>query len=231
MLGIIIQARTQSKRLPNKSVRYMYKDQTLLDVVIKRLKKINPPIVVATSNKLQDKVICEIAEKNGVDWYRGKENDVLHRFIKCAEIFEFDKIIRVCADNPFIEPSNVTSLYTTLDRQEYDYIVHTINGNNVIWEGKYGFFGEYVTLDALKMVEKQTHNKRYREHVTLYIKEHLHKFNIKRIPSRYEKFINDENFKLSVDYEDEFIFARKIMKKTGMYAKPKKVIKCVKQES
>lgn len=40
--------------------------------------------------------------------YRGSGNDVLDRFIKAAEKFGVNKIVRICSDNPFIDYNGIT---------------------------------------------------------------------------------------------------------------------------
>lgn len=231
MLGIIIQARSRSKRLPYKCTTKIYKNQTLLDVVIKRIKKVfkDTTIVVATTLDRSDKEICKIAEENGVDWYRGPENNVLKRFIDCSRCFGFNDIIRVCADNPFIEPKTIKTLirFSEWDHK-YDYIVHTIRGKNVIWEGKFGFFAEYVTLGALKRIYRKTQDKKYLEHVTLFIHDNPNMFKICNINSYLRRFINDDSFKLSIDYKKELEFIKIIIKNVGIYATPLEVIQYIK---
>ena len=52
-LGIIIEARTNSKRFKNKILKKIYKNYSVLDYILKRLKtqKIIKNIVVATTTK------------------------------------------------------------------------------------------------------------------------------------------------------------------------------------
>ena len=57
--GIIVQARTGSTRLPNKVILPFYKDQCILDIILQRLKTLSYPLVVATSNHTNDKLLKE----------------------------------------------------------------------------------------------------------------------------------------------------------------------------
>ena len=97
MLGIIIQARLGSTRLPNKMLMPFYEQKGILELLIKRLQNEfnHIPIVVATTNKYQDVKIIELCKRLDVHSFAGDENDVLERFIRAGDYYQFDKIIRI----------------------------------------------------------------------------------------------------------------------------------------
>ena len=99
--GIIIQARTGSERLPGKVVKPFYHDKTILEIIIGRFSQLNYPIIVATTPHAADDMIVEIAQKCNAETFRGAEQDVLQRFIDCANEYQLSIVLRVCADNPF----------------------------------------------------------------------------------------------------------------------------------
>ncbi len=70
-ISIIIQARTGSTRLPNKIIKPFYKDKTLLDIIIYRLKEIDIPIIIATTENEKDDEVEEIGLNNKVNVFRG----------------------------------------------------------------------------------------------------------------------------------------------------------------
>ena len=57
-------------------------DISLLEIHLKRIKasKQIDKLIVATTKKKEDDVIVEFAKKENLDFYRGKENDVLDRY-------------------------------------------------------------------------------------------------------------------------------------------------------
>ena len=63
-ISCLIQARCGSKRFPNKMI-HKIKNRTLLDWVIKRVKKskLIDEVIIVTSNLKQDKKIIDIAKK------------------------------------------------------------------------------------------------------------------------------------------------------------------------
>ena len=63
-VGIIIQARLGSKRLPKKILKKI-NNQTIIEFLLKRLKSISfeHEIIIATTTKKEDKEILKIAKK------------------------------------------------------------------------------------------------------------------------------------------------------------------------
>ena len=61
-IGIIIQARMGSTRFPGKVLKKIYKNDTLLDVIIKNLKELNQKIIIATTNNSKDEEIVKVCK-------------------------------------------------------------------------------------------------------------------------------------------------------------------------
>ena len=81
----IIQARSSSKRFPKKIFRKI-KKRTLIEMVIRRLKKVKKikKIIVATSNKPSDDKLANYLKKKKINLYRGKLNDVTDRLYNAS---------------------------------------------------------------------------------------------------------------------------------------------------
>lgn len=175
-VGIIIQARIGSTRLPGKILKQFYGDKTLLETVISNLQKAGDvKIVVATSvNPDNDKLETFLKERH-ITVFRGSEDDVLSRFIGAAEENGLDGIVRICSDNPFLDWHGVADLIEKAKTSDVDYIGYRINDTPSI-KTHFGFWGEFVTLDALKRVVATTDEKPAHEHVTIYIYTHPEEF-------------------------------------------------------
>lgn len=67
--GIVIQARTGSTRMPAKILLPFDGEQTILDILLEKIKRDNPgvPVVVATTEKPADDTIETIARNSGND--------------------------------------------------------------------------------------------------------------------------------------------------------------------
>ncbi|MGB1043395.1 MAG: cytidylyltransferase domain-containing protein, partial [Tenacibaculum sp.] len=78
-IGIIIQARVGSTRLPNKIILPIEREFTFLDLLLSKIKKNFPtiPIILATSKNKENEILKKYAEKNKVGFFKGEENNVL----------------------------------------------------------------------------------------------------------------------------------------------------------
>ena len=54
-------------------------------------------------------------------YYRGSEEDVLERFIGAAREYDFHNLIRICADNPFLDVKGTVSLLNFHLENQNDY--------------------------------------------------------------------------------------------------------------
>ena len=153
-VGIIVQARTGSTRLPNKVLLPFHEGKGILELMIAKISNNSKlPIVIATSNNSSDENIIQLAKKCNVEFFVGSEKNVLKRFIDAAEHFNFSSIVRVCSDNPFLDMSDLNILSNENDA--YDYSCFSINGNPSILS-HVGFWAEKVSLKALKKIQKMS---------------------------------------------------------------------------
>ena len=208
-IGVIIQARMGSTRLPRKILREFYKGQTLLETVINNLKKVEgAKIIVATSVNPNNDELVEFLQERGIPVYRGSENDVLSRFIGAAEENEVDGIVRICSDNPFLDWHGVAALVEKAQTSEADYIGYRINNTPSI-KTHFGFWGEYVTLNALKHVAETTDNQLAHEHVTIHIYTHPDEYKCEWIEA--PDFLQGrDDIRLTVDNLEDFENAQKV---------------------
>lgn len=77
--GIIIQARANSTRYPEKVLKKIDKKNSVLGFQIKRVLNEfkNKNIFIATTIKKKDEKICLVAKNNNVNFFRGSEKNVL----------------------------------------------------------------------------------------------------------------------------------------------------------
>ena len=212
MISFIVQARGGSTRLPNKILLPFYNGKSILELLIAKLKQIDGvDIIIATSVNSNCDVIEQTARVNGVKCFRGSENDVLQRFIDAAEFYHVDQIIRVCSDNPFLEMASINKLVEKVTSQnEADYISFNIGGKPSI-KTHFGFWTEYVTLNALKQAKALTDESLYHEHVTNYIYANPSIFNVQWIDGP-ESIVKHLDIRLTIDTPEDFSNAQKIYK-------------------
>lgn len=211
MIGIIIQARTGSTRLPNKMLLPFYKGKGILETILKRLTsaELNIPIILATTVNSQDDKIEYIAQQNNVKVYRGSEDNVMERFIMAAEENNIQKIIRICADNPFLDIEAIKFQIKNFKESDVDYWCYSKSDKTPTIITHYGFWTEGVKLDALKRILIKTNNSLYLEHVTNYIYSHTADFKIhyEQISREIE---NVHDIRLTIDTIEDFELSQKI---------------------
>jgi len=216
MIAFIVQARLSSTRLPNKVNKKIYGKKTVLDICIENLRFFKHKIIIATTNNPKDKKIVEIAERNKVAYFRGSEENVLKRYIDCAEEFHISQIIRITSDNIFIQPNLLRRLINSIN-PELDYISYRMkSGINVVLT-HWGLFSEYVSLNALKKIIDLDPSEKAREHVTYYIYNHQEEFNIKYLP--VPKELNRNDIRLTIDNLEDYNICKQIyiyLKKHGL---------------
>ncbi len=210
-LGIIIQARTGSTRLPGKMVMPFDGAQSILEIIVDRFKE-RFPIVLATTTSEGDDVLAELAERKGIPVYRGNEQDVLSRFVEAGTAFGFETIVRLCADNPFVNVELLERLLDCYQGEDYGSFRYE-NGKPTIL-GHLGLFCEITTLDALKRAHALTENPLYLEHVTNYLYNHPDDFNVQLydLPATMNNY---EGIRLTVDTMEDFQITQKLYQKFG----------------
>ena len=122
-VGMIIQARMSSTRLPGKvlmSMPFGSKD-TILGVICKTLSSTGGKVIVATSINAENDAIAEYCNKIGVYCYRGNEDDVFSRFLAIQKEESFDVVFRFTADNPFIDLNKLGHFYQSFLDAEVAY--------------------------------------------------------------------------------------------------------------
>jgi spore coat polysaccharide biosynthesis protein SpsF len=100
-IGIVIQARMASTRLPNKVLMELGgKPMLQFQIDLLRHYDLPYPIIVATSENQLDDSLETFCGRNSIPCVRGSEEDVFGRFCLVAKEFDFDHIVRLTGDNP-----------------------------------------------------------------------------------------------------------------------------------
>lgn len=204
--GLIIQARLNSSRLPNKVLLRLPQqgDKTILDHIIARGQLVmpQPKIVLATSTKGENDVLEKEAIKNNVLFFRGEEEDVLARFFHAALTFGLETIVRLTADNPFVDPDIISQSLQTHHRSGADYTATTglPLGTNL----------EIFSFPALEKAFKEASLPEHREHVTPYLRLNPHLFDLHYLDLS-QGAPDQANWRLTIDNEADYALACAIL--------------------
>lgn len=213
-LCFMLQARVGSTRLPKKMILPFYDKRNILQLIIEKLKNSFPeiPIVLATSADPSNDELENLAFNLNCKVYRGSEEDVLYRFILAAEKFNFNNIIRVCADNPFLDIKEMKHLVNFINKNHnFDYVSFKINGRPSI-KSHFGFWAEYITLKTLKNVNNSISEKLYHEHVTNFIYENPNRFKINYLDAN-SVLKGHDDIRMTLDTLEDFTILSEIYSK------------------
>lgn len=202
---VIVQARMMSTRLPGKILKPFYNGHSILELQLERISKALPEYkcVVATTTNPADEEVVDTCEKLAVNCFRGSENDVLQRFIDCADTYKAERVVRVCSDNPFLDIGSLNELVKLDVDSGIDYLSYCdVNGTPAI-RTHWGLFAEVVSLDALKKVATETNDLFYHEHVTNYIYGNSSKFNVSLINAPAAVY-HREDLRFTIDTPTDF---------------------------
>lgn len=195
-VGVVIQARMGSTRLPGK-VLMPVAGKLLLDHVLGRLALLGYPVevVVATTDLPKDDAIARHCEAHGVSVFRGSESDVLDRYYRCAREHRFAHVVRLTADNPFTDMEELRRMIEQHLAQGNDY-THSFGCMPL------GVGAEIFTFAALERSVLEGDAPNHREHVNEYIQENPHIFRIGVLQVADGK--RQPDLRLTVDTEEDY---------------------------
>ena len=215
---IIIQARTGSTRLPQKMILPFYENEGIFSLLLKKLTSTfdKKDIILATSTNPNNDVLVEIAKHYDVNCFRGSENDVLQRFIDAAKEFNAENIIRVCADNPFLDVFYIELLVEKFEKFNCDYLSYITSDGTPSIKTHYGFWAEAVKLSALEKVKSLTDENLYHEHVTnfIYANRDIFDVNFFEIIPEIDRH---KDIRLTIDTQVDFDIQKEIYAKLNNY--------------
>jgi spore coat polysaccharide biosynthesis protein SpsF len=214
MLGIIIQARLGSSRMPEKIIKPFFNNTSIIEILIQKLVTTfpNTPIIISTTTNPKDDKLVNLCERLDVKYYRGNESNVLDRIIKTALFYKLNSLIRICSDNPFILMSEIEKLIEIGNLNKYDYASFSTSDNIPSILTHYGLWAEFVKLDCLISISKVSKDPKHLEHVTNFIYSEPNNFRSKLL--RIPKIVDDcKNVRLTIDSDEDFEISKEIFAK------------------
>ena len=206
--GIVIFSRMGSTRLPGKALLPLGKS-TVLGCVINQLRYCLgcDELVVATSNLKVDDPIASFAESQGVAVFRGAHSDVIGRTTSCMKFYDFQNIVRISGDSPFIDPELVDKALAIHHELSAD-ITTNIPGRTF----PYGQSVEVLSRKAVSELADKTTDAADREHVTSYVYKNKDEFNIQNFTAKSTKYAG---LRLVIDTASDYERALRIFSLVG----------------
>ena len=195
-IGIIIQARMGSTRLPGKILKKI-NDRVLLAHIIDRLSGLRNKVtvVVATSELERDNVVEQWCNEHKVKCFRGDEENVLKRYYDCATIYSFNHVVRMTADNPFPDIEELDKLIDYHIRENNDF-------SENFSQLPIGVGAEIFSFNTLADDMKNASQQHHFEHVDEYILENISQYKTGTLNVPEHK--NHPDVRLTVDTEEDY---------------------------
>lgn len=203
-IGIVIQARMGSTRLPSK-IMLPVNEHPIFQSQINRLKSIHYPLYIATTTVSADIAVVDFAKHNNIAYFRGNENNVLSRYYECAKKYKLDIIVRLTSDCPLIDPAlikNGLDQYLTIDDNNL-FLSNTINRTY-----PRGFDFEIFSFHLLKDAFNCAVDISDQEHVTPYIwKNKSGRVHIQQLIRGSDA----SKYRLTLDTQEDFLLLKTLI--------------------
>jgi spore coat polysaccharide biosynthesis protein SpsF len=204
----VIQARMGSSRLPGK-ILLDIKGFPMLARVVERVSRAETidEVAVATTEDREDDVVAQFCQDRGYTCIRGKNHDVLDRYMKAARETNAEIIVRITADCPLMDPDVIDRTVETFLSAYPEAQFGTNRGLNRI-ERTYpiGMDVEVMTFEALKLASHEAKEPYQREHVTPFLYETSGRFQKTSIDAGGE--YGDQRW--AVDTPEDLKFVREV---------------------
>lgn len=211
----ITQARYGSTRLPAKILKKVG-DKTLLEIHLSRIlqAKTIDKVKIATTDEEGSKFIVEVADKVGVDYFKGSVDDVLSRFYGTAAPEKPDYVVRLTSDCPLIDPCVIDVVVSFAIEHDYDYVVTDAASFPD------GLDTEVMKFSALEKAYNEANMTSEREHVTPYISKNgtavggslFKTFKLKNKVGEY----NANDYRITVDEPEDFEVIKHLIEHLGI---------------
>lgn len=204
----IIQARMGSTRLPGKVLMDLG-GMTVLARVVHRAKQCRrlDEVVVATTDREQDRAIVEETQRCGATVFRGSETDVLDRYFQATVYARADVVVRITSDCPLLDPGLLERMllrFHTLLRHGYpaDYLSNTQTRTY-----PRGLDIEIFTQAALTRAHREARDPFEREHVTPYFYRNPQSFALVEERNR----VDWSGYRWTLDTPEDFCFLQQLV--------------------
>lgn len=212
-VGIIVQARLGSTRLPKKVLLDLTDGKCILEYLLERLItcKLADKVIVATTKNPNDDLLANRLEKKGYLYFRGSEPDCLDRFYKTAKAFGLDIIVRITSDCPLIVPEIIDEMIVYyLENEKYlDYL-----SNRQFTNFPEGLDIEIFNIHMLKEAIMDADSADEREHINYYFLKRDNQYRIRYYNHNYG--YDYSRFKLSIDTINDYNMIFSLFNEKGL---------------
>ena len=192
-LAIVLQARIDSSRLPEKSLLPLG-DGAVISRVMEALNSVPALLRVLACPEDSAAAFAPLADKAGFTLLIGSKDDVLSRYCLALRTFSIQRVIRATGDNPFVFADAAAAINAE---------ALALNADYAGYSGlPYGAGVESVSAAALLRAEAEAAVPYEREHVCPYLYTHPELFSLHRplAPLRWQ----GADIRLTIDTREDY---------------------------
>jgi spore coat polysaccharide biosynthesis protein SpsF len=167
-IPVLVQARTGSKRFPQKILKPWTNRQSVLWNVYSQCKKASNNVFVIGIE--QDRMLIEHCREYGINMIPLKvpENDLIQRYaVACAQLGATG-FLRVTADCPLVFPQEIVWVGLTALKGRYDFVTNNPPGYRTTPDGT---DCEYYSSALINWMAYNVKDEHHREHLPLFMYE------------------------------------------------------------
>lgn len=200
---VVLQARTNSSRLPGKVLLYMF-GMPIVVLAAKRAGNTGRSVIVATSDQKTDDALAQVLTKFNVSCFRGNLDNTLSRIVLALENYPDDtKVFRLTADNVIPDGALLDEIERDFVEQNMDYLCCNGEQSGL----PYGISVELTKLKHLRDALIETSDPFDLEHVTPFIR--------RRFGENYftkYKGLSLGHYRCTVDCLDDYLVIQELFK-------------------
>ena len=183
---------------------------TVLDAVVTRVRTLaEAEVVVATSDGPSDDALAGACRERGYTVFRGSEADVLGRYAAAADEYDFDAVLRVCADAPLTDPDGMSGLIQEWCSSGSARYVH--NRHDRGWP--IGAAADLIERSALLEACREATDPFEREHVIPFLLAHPERFATRAVLGRADWA--ERRYYMAIDYPSDLNWFQELYNATG----------------
>ncbi len=132
--------------------------------------------IVITGDTADERDVAALVPSD-VPIFVSSHQDAIKRYLAALDQYRAKTVVRVCADNPFIDPALIDRLITTAkENSGWDYITYCSRSGRPVIDSPLGVYAELFAVKALRRADQLANSPDERSDVTAFLRNHPEEF-------------------------------------------------------
>ena len=211
----LLTVRTGSSRLKNKCL-LPFGNYNFIEHSIKRCLNFNLKPIVCTTSLKKDNLICSIAKKYSVKFFRGSSNNKIKRWYDCAIYFNLNNFHIIDVDDPFFDDKSIKKSINFL--KKYDLVFPSKKSR-----AGGGSEGYSIKVEVLEKILSKLKNNNINNMNIEIVDNFFKKKNINFFILPNAKYETYSDFRVTLDYMEDYFFLNIIRHQLGNFVSRSKI--------